>query len=50
MGAVTKVIQNNKTSTRRGRTEIHRDQAIVERCETTESWLNACLAISMQLR
>ena len=31
MGAVTKVMENNKTSIRRGRTEIHRDQAIVER-------------------
>ena len=31
MGADTKVMQNNKTSIRRGRTEIHRDQAIVER-------------------
>ena len=31
MGAVTKVMQNNKTGIRRGRTGIHRDQAIVER-------------------
>ena len=28
-------IQNNKTSIRRGRTEIHRDQAIVERFNRT---------------
>ena len=31
MGTVTKVMENNKTAIRRGRTEIHRDQAIVER-------------------
>ena len=31
MGAVTKIMQNNKTSIRRGRTEIHRVQAVVER-------------------
>ena len=31
MGAVTKVMENNKTAIRRGHTEIHRDQAIVER-------------------
>ena len=35
MGAVTKVMQNNKTSIHRGRTEIHRDQAIVERFNRT---------------
>ena len=35
MGSVTKVMQNNKTSVRRGRTEIHRDQAIVERFNRT---------------
>ena len=35
MGAVTKVMQTNKTSIRRGRTEIHRDQAIVERFNRT---------------
>ena len=32
---VTKVMQNNKTSIHRGRTEIHRDQAIVERFNRT---------------
>ena len=31
MGSVTKVMENNKTAIRRRRTEIHRDQAIVER-------------------
>ena len=31
MGSVTKVMENNKTAIRRGRAEIHRDQAIVER-------------------
>ena len=35
MGAVTKVMKYNKTSIRRGRTEIHRDQAIVERFNRT---------------
>ena len=35
MGSVTKVMQNNKTSIPRGRTEIHRDQAIVERFNRT---------------
>ena len=35
MGAVTKVMQNHNTSIRRGRTEIHRDQAIVERFNRT---------------
>ena len=31
MGAITKVMENNKTAIRRGCTEIHRDQAIVKR-------------------
>ena len=35
MRNVTKVMQNNKTAIRRGRTEIHRDQAIVERFNST---------------
>ena len=35
MGSVTKVMQNNKTAIRRGRTEIHRDQAIMERFNRT---------------
>ena len=35
MGTVTKVMENNKTAIRRGRTEIHRDQAIVERFNRT---------------
>ena len=36
MGAVTKVsVEKNKTAIRRGRTEIHRDQAIVERFNRT---------------
>ena len=34
-GAVTKVMENNKTAIRRGRTEIYRDQAIVERFNRT---------------
>ena len=35
MGAMTKVMENNKTAIRRGRTEIHRDQAIEERFNRT---------------
>ena len=35
MEAVTKVMENNKTAIRRGRTEIHRDQAIVQRFNRT---------------
>ena len=35
MGAVAKVMENNKTAIRRGRTEIHSDQAIVERFNKT---------------
>ena len=35
MGAVIKEMENDKTFIRRGRTEIHRDQAIVERFNRT---------------
>ena len=35
MGGVTKVMENNKTAIRRGRTEIHRDQVIVEKFNRT---------------
>ena len=35
MGAVTKEMEKHKTYIRRGRTEIHRDQAIVERLNRT---------------
>ena len=35
MGAVTKEMKKHKTYIRRGRTEIHRDQAIVERFNRT---------------
>ena len=35
MGAVTKEMESHKTSIRRGRPEIHRDQAIVERFNRT---------------
>ena len=37
MGSVTKEMENHKTYIRRGRTEIHRDQAIVERFNRTLS-------------
>ena len=35
MGSVTKEMESHKTFIRRGRTEIHRDQAIVERFNRT---------------
>ena len=35
MGSVTKEMESHKTYIRRGRTEIHRDQAIVERFNRT---------------
>ena len=35
MGAVTKAMENHKTTIRRGRVDIHRDQAIVERFNRT---------------
>ena len=35
MGSVTKEIKSHKTYIRRGRTEIHRDQAVVERFKRT---------------
>ena len=35
MGAVTKVMENNKTAIRRGHVNIHRDQTIVERFNRT---------------
>ena len=35
MGAVSKAMDNNKTTIRRGRVNIHRDQAIVERFNRT---------------
>ena len=35
MGGVTKAMEKHKTYIRRGRTEIHRDQAIVERFNRT---------------
>ena len=35
MGAVTKAMENNKTTIRRGRPNIHRDQGIVERFNRT---------------
>ena len=35
MGGVTNVMENNKTTIRRGRTETNRDQAIVERFNRT---------------
>ena len=35
MGSVTREMENHKTAIRRGRVEIHRDQAIVERFNRT---------------
>ena len=45
MGAVTKAMENNKTAICRGRTDIHRDQAIVS--TSTAPLLNGCLGTSM---
>ena len=52
MGAVTKVMENNKTAIRRGRTEIHRDQAIVERFNRTlaERLLGYQYAVEMNMK
>ena len=51
MGAVTKEMENHKTYIRRGRTEIHRDQAIVEHFNRTlaERLFGHQYAIEMQL-
>ena len=35
MGAVTKAMENHKTAIRRGRIDIHRNQAIVEKFNRT---------------
>ena len=48
MGAVTKVIENNKTAIRRGRTEIHRDQAIVERFNRTLAGYQYAVEMTMK--
>ena len=47
MGSVIKEMENHKTYIRRGRTEIHRDQAIVERFNRTLAERLFNLAISM---
>ena len=51
MGAVTKEMENRKTYIRHGRTEIHRDQAIVERFNRTlaERLLGHQYAVEMRL-
>ena len=54
MGSVTKEMGKHKTYIRRGRTEIHRDQAIVERFNRTLAerlyvWRCFCLKASGQL-
>ena len=48
IGAVSQLMAKHKTNIRRGRTEIHRDQGIVERFN--RHWLRDCLGISMQKR
>ena len=48
MGGVTKEMEKHKTYIRRGRTEIHRDQEIVDLFNRTLQ--SACLAISMPWR
>ena len=51
MGAVTKEMENHKTYIRRGRTEIHHDQAIVERFNRTLAgrWFGHQYAVEMRL-
>ena len=51
MGAVTKEMENHKTYIRRGRVDIHRDQAIVERfnCTLAERLFGHQYAIEMRL-
>ena len=51
MGAVTKEMDKHKTNIRRGRTEIHRDQAIVERFNRTlaERLLGHQYAVEMRI-
>ena len=52
LGAVTNVMENNKTSIRCRRTEIHRDQAIVERFNRTlaERLLGYQYAVEMNMK
>ena len=52
MGAVTKEMEKHNTFIRRGRTEIHRDQAIVERfnCTLAERLLGHEYAVEMRLK
>ena len=52
MGAVTKEMEKHKTFIRRGRVEIHRDQAIVERfnCTLSERLFGYQYAVEMRLR
>ena len=51
MGAVTKEMEHHKTYIRRGRVEIHRDQAIVERFNRTlsEHFFGHQYAVEMRL-
>ena len=51
MGAVTKEMKKHKTYIRRGRAEIHRDQAIVERfnCTLAERLFGYQYAVEMRL-
>ena len=51
MGAVTKVMENNKTAIHREHTEIHRDQAIVKRFNRTlaERLFGHWYAVEMRL-
>ena len=52
MGSVTKVMENNETSICLGRTEIHRDQAIVERFNRilAERLLGCQYAVEMNMK
>ena len=48
MGAVNQLLSKHNVEVRRGRVDIHRDQAIVERF--TAHWLNDCLGTNMGLK
>ena len=48
MGAVNQLLSKQNVEVRRGRVDIHRDQAIVERF--TAPWLNDCLDTNMGLK
>ena len=48
MGSVTKVMENNKTTIRRGVLRYTETKRLWN--DSTEPWLNVCLGINMQLK